>query len=100
MATYTEIFNLQTDSGLRNKIAVAVMVKAQAVIDSASPTIEQITWAAEALQNPTAKASILLNYVLAANKAATITQILAASDEDIQTKINAAVDVIISGGAV
>lgn len=100
MATYTEIFNLKSDSQLRNKIAVAVAKKAQVLIDLASPTANQIAWANVAINNPLTMADKIMNYVLAANSAATAAQIAAASDADIQTNVSAAVDKLIAGGIV
>lgn len=92
MATYEEIFDLHSNSMLRNRIAVAVAVKAQGLIDAASPTAAHLTWARDALRNPTSKAVELMHYVLAANKSATVAQILSATDAAIQANVNAAVD--------
>ncbi len=99
MATYAELFDLRTNSELRNKIAVAVTIKAQALIDAENPTAGQISWANAAIENPVSKADVLMNYVLAANKAATSAQISGAADSAIQTNVNAAVDKLIAGGA-
>lgn len=98
MATYDELYALRTESGLRNKVAVAVAVKAAALLDG-SPTAAQVTWANEAINNPHFKAGSLLNYVLAANKSLTPTQIQEATDSSIQTNVDAAVDVLIAGGS-
>lgn len=92
MATYTELFDLRSNSDLRNRVAVACAIKAQAIIDSATPTAAQLTWARAAIADPIAKANELLNYVLAANKSATASQIAGASDAAIQTNVGAAVD--------
>lgn len=99
MATYTEIFGLRNNSDLMNKIVVAVAVKAQSLMTTGSvPTTAQITWANEAITNPVSKAESLFTYVLAANKSATTSQILSATDEVIQQQIDTAVDILISGG--
>lgn len=92
MATYTELFELRSNSGLRNKVAVACAVKAQALIDGPSPTAAQLAWAQAAIRDPIAVADSLLNYVLAANKSATVAQITGATDAAIQTNVSAAVD--------
>lgn len=99
MATYPELFDLRTDSGLRNRIAVAVSVKAQALIDGANPTAAQIAWANEAIRDPEGKAATLQNYVLAANRNATVQQIQSATDAAVQENVNDAVDALITGGA-
>lgn len=99
MATYLELYDLRSDSTLRNKVAVAVTKKAQALIAASSPTTAQITWANAALLNPQSKADPLLNYLLAANSASTAGQITSVSDGTIQTAVDAAVDKLIAGGA-
>ncbi len=97
MATYLEIFALRNDSNLQDKVAVAVVKKAQLLLDAASPTANQVTWSLAAIENPKSKSDGLLNYVLAKNSAATSAQILAVDDATLQTAINAAVDKIIAG---
>lgn len=99
MATYAELYELRSDSELRNKVAVAATKKAQSLIDAASPTTAQISWANSAIVDPQAKAGPLLNYLLAANSALTVGQISGVSDANIQTAVNAAVDKLIAGGA-
>lgn len=99
MATYTEIYDLRSNSDLRNKIVVAVAIKAAAILDSATPTAAQIAWAKAAIANPMGQADDLLVYVLAKNAALTAAQITGASDAAIQTAVNGAIDKIISGGA-
>jgi hypothetical protein len=99
MATYAELYELRANSDLRNKVAVAVAVKAQTLLDAASPTAAQVTWANAAISNPNGKADVLLNYVLAKNKALTVVQINAATDAGIQTAVDGAVDKLIAGGA-
>ena len=98
MATYTELFDLRSSSPLRNKIAVAAAVKAQALIAAANPTAAQIAWANAAIESPLGKADALMNYVLAANAALTTAQILGASDAAIQGQVNTAADALIAGG--
>lgn len=100
MATYAELFGIQNDATLRNKIGVAVTIKAQALIDLASPTANQVAWAANTLSDPTKMMQKIMPYVLAANKSATQAQILAATDSAVQTNVDAAVDKLIAGGVV
>ncbi len=99
MATYAELYELRANSDLRNKVAVAVAVKAQTLLDAASPSAAQVAWANAAISNPTGKAEVLLNYVLAKNKALTVVQINAATDAGIQSAVDGAVDKLIAGGA-
>jgi hypothetical protein len=99
MATYAELYELRANSDLRNKVAVAVAVKAQTLLDAATPSNSQVAWANAAISNPNAKAEVLLNYSLAKNKAMTVVQINGAADATIQSAIDGAVDKLIAGGA-
>lgn len=100
MSTYAEIFNLNADTSLRNRIAVAVGIKATEILDLQAPTSNQLEWANGALKDPPRIADALLRYVVATNKELTPEQIAATSDSVIQTTIDAAIDVLIAGGIV
>lgn len=96
MATYAELFNLRRDDGLRNRIAVAAVVKAQSLLALPSPTTAQLTWAQDTFKDPNEKAKLLMEYVLAANKGATVAQIESATDTTIQTNVDTAVDKLLT----
>lgn len=98
MATYKEIYDLRSNSDLRNKIAVAVLVKAQALLDLTTPTTKQVAWARDAISNPDGVAQPLLNYLLAKYDGLTVVQINGSPDSTIQTAVNSVVDAIIAGG--
>ena len=101
MATYAELFDLKSSAFvLRNKVIVAVTVKAQTILDLATPTDNQVAWAANAISDPVRFADKIMLYVLAANKSATTSQISGASDSTVQTNVDAAVDKMIAGGVV
>lgn len=100
MATYAELYSLGSNSDLRNKIAVAVTIKAKDYIALASPTADQLKWSAKALLAPVAEAEKLLPYVLAANSTLTVAQITGAADSAIQSGVAAAVDKLVAGGIV
>lgn len=97
MASYSELYDVRSNTELLNRIVVAIVIKAQILIDLATPTAKQIGWASSVLANPKGKADELFNYVLAKNNTLTVAQINAASDSAIQNQINAAVDAIIAG---
>ncbi len=99
MASYLELWELRADAGLRYRTTVAVVVKAQSLIDSVTPTAAEIAWADNALANATSTAQQILNYVLAVNKDSTVGNILGSSDTAIQTNVDTAVIALISGGA-
>lgn len=99
MATYAELFDLRSNDALRNRVAVAAVVKAQTLLDLASPTAAQVEWAKATLANPIGISGDLLNYVLAANKGASVAAIIGATDAAIQTNVDAAADKLLGGGA-
>jgi hypothetical protein len=102
MATYEELAGYRTSPDgdlLRNKVAVAVAIKAQGLIDGGTPTAAEIAWADDAIKNPGNKAKEIFNYVVAKNNTATLTQITTATDATLQTNVNDAVDALIAGGA-
>lgn len=95
MATFDELitFGQGADyTGLRNKVRVAVAIKAAEIVNDVAATAEQKAWAKEALASPGATAETITNYVLAANASATIAQITAATDATIQGNVDDAVD--------
>ena len=98
MATYLELFDLKNNNDFQHKIQVAVVVKAQSLLDAAIPTADEVSWANTALSNPTTMATKIMYYAFAANKDATTAQILAASDSDIQSNVDSAADALIAGG--
>ncbi len=100
MATYDELFDLRSNSSLRNRVAVAAVKKAQALLDGTTPTTDQVTWANSVLTSPMVMASKLLLYVLGANSSATVVVITGASDASIQTNVDAAADALIAAGVV
>lgn len=98
MATYAELYDLNSNSPLRNKIGVAATIRAAEIVALSSPTNAEISWAAKCLNNPAAEAVRLMPYVLAANAAATSAQITSATDQTIQTAVNTEINKLIAGG--
>lgn len=99
MATYSELYDLHDYEPLRQRVAVAVSVKAQNLVDLSTPTAAQVTWAEAALKNPLSETDKLFRYLLAKNNALTVDQIKNATDSSIQNQVDSAVDTIITGGA-
>lgn len=99
MATYTELRSLfnDVDTSLRGKVEVAVIVAAEAVMNEAGTVPNhsaRLVWAAQAFSNPAGEAKKALMAVLAANKAATVSQIKSATDTAIQTNVDAVINVL------
>ena len=94
MATYAELFELRSNSSLKNKVTVAVIVAAEAIRAlNPADTVPRVAWAKAAFENPSGEAGRMLMAVLAMNKDVTVPQITGASDTAIQTQVDAAVDV-------
>lgn len=100
MATYDELFGLQANDSLRNRIAVACIVAAEAIRTENANTANhanRLLWAKAVFANPQGEAQRMLWAVLAQNKTATVAQITGATDATIQTAVSAAVDVFATG---
>lgn len=91
MATYAELRALFDNDSLRQRIGVALMIKAQALLHGASPTAEQRRWAQQIFSNPQAEADKMLKYLLAKNNALTTAQIQAVTDAELSSQIDAVV---------
>jgi len=97
MATYTELAAITNDSGwsgLMEKIQVAIVIKAVAIIDSTTPAASLLEWAKSAVANPGSAAQSIAYYVVGANSTATLSQITGASDTAVQNNVNDAVDAL------
>lgn len=96
MATYVELYDLagnliQTDK----KIVTAITIKSNLLAKLATPTALQKTFARAALQDPRTYLSTIRNYLLADFNASTVVAISGATDAQVQTAVNAAVDTLL-----
>jgi len=96
MATYAELYDLRNNSELRNKIAVAVVVAAQAKL-AGTPSAAEAGWARGVIRSPGSTADAAINLVLAANKTAEVSAITGATDAAIQSNVDAIVDGLVLG---
>lgn len=100
MATYSEIYDLQNEAALRNRMAVAVVIAADTIRAEPPATANhanRLLWAKAALANPHGEAVRVLWGVLAQNKALTVAQITGASDASLQTAVNNTIDLFATG---
>jgi len=98
MATYTELHALRgasTTEPLKQKIAVAIAIKANAIAKMQAPTAEQKAWAVSTLSAPEKDVGTMLNYILAEYNAQATNAITGASDANVQAAVNAAVDTLL-----
>ena len=100
MATYAEIFNIQSNDSLKNKVAIACIVAAEAIRLEAPATpnnVNRLLWAKEVFRDPKLAAESMMWAVLAANNGLTVAQIEGATDAAIQSKIDDAVNIFATG---
>ena len=95
MASYLELWTFAQNTPLLERVSMACIVAAQAIITESEDTpnhANRKAWAAATLRNPTGMAPAILWSVLAANKAMTTEQITNATDAAIQTAVNNSID--------
>lgn len=101
MASYAELATIRDQAGFGavvEKIRVAVVIKAVAYLDAATPTGAEVSWAQATLRNPAETAESVTWYVIGKNSAASVAQILNANDAAVQGNVDAAVAKIVAGG--
>jgi hypothetical protein len=97
MATYSELCDIATTAtgdGLRKQIKSAIAKAAQGITAESTGVAShtaRLSWAKAALANIDAEVDRVVWYVLAANSAATVTQIMSASDAAVQSNVDAAI---------
>jgi hypothetical protein len=97
MATYAEILSAAENDALNQKCRVAVIIAADVIRAEGTGTTNhaaRLAWAAKALKDPVTEGRRALWCALAQNSAATLAQIVAATDATIQTAVNAAIDLL------
>ena len=98
MATYTDLHALRgstTLNPLREKIAVAIAIKANIIAKLTTPTAAQKVFAVAALGSPETYLPTVLNYILADYNTAASSAIVGATDAQVQTAVNATVDTLL-----
>ena len=98
MATYAELHGIQGEpgwAGLSEQIVVAILVKATRLLDKATPSAAEVKWAQAALREPGSVLDELARYVVISNKDAPLSSILGATDAQVQTAVDSAVDTLV-----
>ena len=97
MATYEEIRGLFNNSGLINRVTVAIVVAAEAVrvedVTTANHT-ERLAWAVVAFASPEPEAERALKSLVASNKSLEVEAIKDVTDAQIQAKVDALVSML------
>lgn len=97
MATYQSLYSLRNDPAiepLRQKIAMALIIKANAV-SKAAPNAAQRAWALSVLSNAWPDVERVLNYILGEYNATTTAIITGATDVQVQAAVDAAVNTLL-----
>jgi hypothetical protein len=98
MATYAELLNLaNTNDALKQKIKMACIVACDVIRAESDATPQhaaRLIWARATLSNPDTAAAQMVLAVLAQNRELTVAQITGAADADVQTAVNAAVNLL------
>ena len=97
MATYLELYTLQGNPDLRQKIEVALTIAADAIRTEGAGTnghTLRIAWAQEVLNGLQGESGKALRMLLAANKGATTAQIQGAADSAIQTNVDDIINIL------
>ena len=97
MATYAELYDLRNNDIMLHAVIVAVAVSADQIRLEDIGTFNhanRLVWAKAAFANPLAVGKEVMWAVLAANNALTVAQITSASDAELQTAVDAVVDIL------
>lgn len=97
MATYLELYDLQNEDALLHRVSVAIIIAADTIRQESDATpnhANRLIWASEAFASPGGMTKQALWAVLAANDGNTVAQIMSATDAQIQTNVDAVVDVL------
>lgn len=100
MALYLDIFKLRNDRDFTARIEVATIVAAEEVRVEPQATANnanRVIWARKVFEDPKRESVRMMWAVLAANRNATIAQILEATDATLQVRLNAAVNLFADG---
>ena len=109
MATYTELYDLNQNDTMKNKVYAAITIAADLVRngDDTTTDFDQTAGAHDARFAWVKNASAFLpspglvqkfwNAMLAANESASVAVITGASDSSIQTNVNKVVDILANG---
>jgi len=100
MATYEELYNLRTDSALKNKVTTACIMAAETVMNELI-TVDnhdnRLLWAKGVFANPSAEANRMFMAILAANAAVDVAVIQSATDAAIQANVDDHIDLFADG---
>jgi hypothetical protein len=95
MATYLEIIELLEDREIANRVQIAALVAADTIRAESSGTANhdnRLKWARDVIDNPAKDNKRMVKAVIIQNRALTVAQIKGASDANLQTAVDAVVN--------
>lgn len=98
MATYTELYNIKSDSRYpewAGRVEFSISVSANTIADDPTSTEGKDAWARDALQNPSGARPGFEQFILAENRSTTVDNIFNATDAQIQTNTDKAVNALV-----
>ena len=96
MAKFEELFELRTNSEVLNRLPAPICVKCDSVLTVGNLSDVQKEWARQGYENPDSIKAKIIWPMLIANKDKTIAEIKTASEEAVQTNVDAAIDEILA----
>ena len=100
MATYLELRQLYAHGDLLNRLEVACIVAAEAIRSEDGGTVNhanRLLWAKAVFSGSRRAAGQMMMALLAANKELTSAQIVAVTDEALQTAVGGAINIFADG---
>ena len=96
MATYEDLHTLAGNNILLDRIKVAIIIAADTVLKEDGATVNhanRLVWAKTAFSDPSSQAKSFMYALLAANKDASVVQIEGSTDAQIQSAVDAVVNI-------
>ena len=97
MAAYNDLYDALNGQGfkeLSNRVWVATLVKAKAVIADANAPAARLNWAKNVFSDADREAHQLLLNLIGGNVGLTIAALTAVNDATVQTAVNTAIDAL------
>lgn len=95
MASYINLYDAAGIPILDKQIQIALIIKANTIAKLTTPTAAQKAFAIAALRNPTDYLITVRNYIFAEYNTQSIAILSSATDSQVQTAVNAAVDTLL-----
>ncbi len=92
MASLAELYELKSNSELRNRIEMACLIEAETIRVEENPTAARTAWSRAVFADPTRETGRMFRALIAAHAESPIDEIENVGDTPIKTAVAAAVD--------